>query len=357
MFGKLLAFVFSFFAVIAAIPLIVVISVFLFKFDLRSFMYLHPLRSAIIAAGYAFLWVFAFFALQDFFIVWKPDPTVAPVGKKELIDKLERSFKRPFDGQALFDVFRSDDDRVAITWSASINYFQITSGGHMEKKRVVILTLDEKKHEAYFLMKEKDWRWSLSTNRFDFSMNFSSGIFAEISTEVSPSLTLDKNGGFFIDVKKLSYDYRELWLPIENTLLTSGWTIRSGILPKLSYRLALALPFALLMFTLFYLLLRSGPATPSSSTVKEPVQEAKEVDQETYKKNEAEQIIAAGKLRSAHDIETVLDGFMTKIPKQYFGDYKHAFIAYAKVYREKKDRNPEFVAKIDAFAKEHGIDQ
>jgi hypothetical protein len=355
MFGKLLAFFFTFLAVIAALPLIVAVAVLLFKFDLKSFMEFHPLGSALIAAGYAFLWIFAFFALQDFFIVWKPDPAIAPVGKKELIAKLESSFKRPFNGKALFDVFRSADDRVAITWPSSINYFQIVAGGQMGKKRVVVLTLDEKKHEAYFLMKEKDWKWSLAANRFDFSMNFSAGIFAEISTQAVPSLTLDKNGGFSIDVKKLSYDYRELWLPIENTLLTSRWTIRSGMLPKLGYRLALALPFALLMFTLFYLLLRNGPALPSSSTVKEPVRETKGVDRETYQKNEAEQIRVSGKLRSARDIEGVLDGLM-KIPRQYFGEYKHAFIAYSQVYREKKDANPEFVARLDKFAKENGID-
>lgn len=187
MFGKLLAFFFSFFGVILVIPLIVAIAVLVFKFDLRSFMTLHPLGAAITAAGYAFIWVIAFFALQDFFIVWKPDARIAPVGKKELIDKLERSFKRDFDGKPL--------------------------------------------------MKEKDWRWSLSAKRFDFSMNYSAGIFAEISTDVAPSLTFDKNGGFSIDLKKLSYDYRDLWVPIEKTLLSSGWTIRGGMLPGWGYRL------------------------------------------------------------------------------------------------------------------------
>jgi len=356
MFGKLLAFVFSFFAVIASVPLIVAVAIFLFQFDLRSFMNLHRLAAAIFAAGYAFIWIFSFFALQDFFIVWRPDPAVSPIGKKELIDKLERSFKRPFDGEALFDVFRSDDDRVAITWSSSINYFQIVSCGQKGKKRVVVLTLDENKHEAYLLMKEKDWAWSLSSKRFDFSMNFSAGIFAEISTEAIPSLTVGKDGSFSIDVKKLSYDYRELWLPIENTLLASGWTIRSGMLPKLSYRLILAVPLALLMFALFYFPAWKNPATSSSSsTVKEHVQETRAVDREIYKKNEAAQIAVSGKLMSAGNVETILDGFM-KMPRQYFGDYKYAFIAYSTVYREKKDRNPEFIARLDAFAKENGIE-
>ncbi len=355
MFEKLLASVFSFFAVIAVVPLIVVIAVFLFKFNLASFMDSHRLATAIIAGAYGFIWVFAFFVVQDIFMVWKPDPAVPPIGKTELIDKLEHSFKKPFDGKALFDVFRSDDDRVAITWSSSINYFQIVSGGQKGKKRVVVLTLDENKHEAYLLMKEKDWAWSLSSKRFDFSMNFSAGIFAEISTAVLPSLTIGKDGSFSIDVKKLSYDYRELWLPIENTLLASGWTIRSGMLPQLSHRLILAVPFALLMFALFYFPAWKNPATSSSSTVKEHVQETREVDREIYKKNEAAQIAVSGKLMSASNIETTLDGFM-RMPKQYFGDYKYAFIAYSKVYREKKDRNPVFVARLDTFAKEHGIE-
>jgi len=356
MFGKLLAFLFSFFAVILAVPLIVAVAVLLFKIDLRSFMNLHPVGSAILAAGYAFIWVVAFFALQDFFIVWKPDPKVAPIGKKELIDKLEQSFKRPFDGKPLFDVFRSDDERLAITWSSSINYFQGLSGGRMAKKRVVVLTFDEKKHEASFLMKEKDWRWSLSTSRFDFSMNYSAGIFAEISTEVAPSVTINKDGSFSIDLKKLSYDYRDLWLPIENTLLAGGWSIRGGMLPQWSYRMAIAIPFALLMFVLFYLALRSVPAEPALSTIKAPTQGTASVDRETYKKNEVAQIAVSGKLMSAGNVETILDGFM-KMPKQYFVDYEHAFVAYSKVYREKKDRNPVFVARLDAFEKEHRMDK
>ncbi|MDP2854918.1 MAG: hypothetical protein Q8O28_11820 [Smithellaceae bacterium] len=355
MFGKLLAFVFSFFAVIAAVPLIVVIAVFLFKFDLRSFMNLHPLGSAIIAAGYAFIWVMAFFALQDYFIVWKPDPRVAAIGKTELIDKLERSFKRTFDGKALFDVFRSDDDRVAITWSSSINYFQIVSGGQIGKKRVVVLTFDEKKHDVYFLMKEKDWRWSLSTNRFDFSMNYSSGISAEISTDILPSVTMDKDGNFAIDVKKLSYDYRELWLPIENTLLAGGWTIRGGMLPKLSHRLALAIPLALLIFLIFCIPAGNNLSSTAPTKANIPQHETKAVDRETYDKNEAAQIAVSGKLMAASNIEPILDGFM-KLPRKYFGDYKSAFIAYSKVYMEKTDKNPEFVDRINKFAKENEID-
>jgi hypothetical protein len=356
MFGKLITFFFSYFAVLAVIPLIVAIAVLIFKFDLRSFMDLHRLAMAIMMAGYAFFWVFAFFALQDYLLVWKPKPNIVPLGKQELVNKLERSFQRPFDGKVLFDVFRSDDDRVAITWSSSINVFQILSGGQKGKKRVMVLTLDENKHEAYLLMKEKDWAWSLSTKRFDFSMNFSSGIFAEISTDIAPSLTFDKDGGFSIDLKKLSYDYNELWLPIENTLLTGGWTIRSGMLPKLGYRLALALPFALLMFALFHFPDWKDPAPPSSLTGKESSQEAREVDRETYKKNEVEQSIVAGRLKSAKQLENSLDGLM-KVPRTYFDDYKHVFVAQDKVYREKKDRSPEFVARLDAFVKEYGIDR
>jgi hypothetical protein len=356
MFGKLLSFFFSFFAVIAAVPLIVLIAVFLFKFDLRSFMNLHPLASAIIGAAYAFIWVGAFFTLQDYFIVWKPDPKVAPIGKAELFDKLERSFKKPFEGKALFDVFRSEDDRIAITWSSSIHYFQVTSGGKIKKKRVVVLTLDEKKHEAYFLIKEKDLRWSLSTNRFDFSMNFSEGVFAEISTEVIPSVTIAKDGTFSIDLKKLTYDYRELWLPIENALLAGGWTIRGGMLPKSSHRIALAALFALLIFLIFYIPTRGGVSPTSPTKAKTPPYETQNVDHETYQKNEADQIAVSGRLMSTSNIEPILDGFM-KLPKKYFGDYRYAFIAYSKVYMEKKDKNPEFVARINQFAKEHEIDR
>jgi hypothetical protein len=355
MFGKLLAFLFSFFAVIAVVPLIVLIAVFLFKFELRSFMNLHPLVVAIIAAGYAFIWVMSFFAMQDYFIVWKPDPKVASISKTELIDKLERSFKRNFDGKALYDVFRSDDGKVAITWSSSINYFQIVSSGQIGKKRVVVITFDEKKHEAYFLMTEKDWRWSLSTNRFDFSMNYAIGIFAEMSTDIIPSVTIDRDGSFAIDVKKLSYDYRELWLPIENTLLANGWTIKGGMLPKLSHRLALAVPLALLLFLIFYIPTRDSASSTAPTNGKIPEYETKVVDRETYDKNEAAQIAVSGKLMSVSNIEPILDGFM-KLPRKYFGDYKSAFLAYSKVYMEKTDKNPEFVDRINKFAKENEID-
>lgn len=355
MFGKILAFLFSFFAVIAAVPLIALIAVFLFKFDLRLFMDQHPLGTAIVAAGYAFIWVISFFALQDYFIVWKPDPQVAPIGKTQLLEKLERSFKRDFDGKALFDVFRSDDDRIAITWSSSINYFQIVSGGQIGKKRVVVLTLDEKKHEAYFLMKEKDWRWSLSRNRFDFSMSFSTGIFAEISTDIVPSVTIDRDGGFSIDVKKLSYDYKELWRPIENTLLAGGWTIRGGMLPRLSYRLALAIPLALLIFFIFYIVAGNSVSSTPSAKANAPRYEAGAVDRETYDKNEAEQIAVSGRLMTASNIEPILDGLM-KLPKKYFGDYKSSFTAYSKVYMEKKDKNPEFADRINKFAQENDIE-
>jgi len=356
MFGKLLAYLFSFFAVIATVPLIVVIAIFLFKLDLRSFMNSHPLATSIIVSVYAFIWVIAYFGLQDYFIVWKPEPNIAPIGKSELLDKLERSFKRPFDGKALFDIFCSEDDRIAITWSSSVSYFQIISGGEIKKKRVVVLSFDEKKHEAFFLIKEKDSRWSLSTNRFDFSMNYSAGIFAEISTVAVPSVTIAKDGTFSIDVKKLTYDYRELWLPIENLLLTGGWTIRGGMLPKLSHRLALALPFALLIFFLFfYFPTKDSVFSALPTKAKTSQNETKVIDRETYKKNEADQIAISGKLRTASSIESSLDGFM-KVPKKFFGDYKYEFIAYAKVYMEKKDKNPEFVIRIKEFAKENDID-
>ncbi|MRR17480.1 MAG: hypothetical protein EG826_13590 [Deltaproteobacteria bacterium] len=355
MFGKLLAFFFSFFGVILAIPLIVAIAVLAFKFDLRSFMTLHPLGSAVIAAGYAFIWVVAFFGLQDYFLVWKPAAHIAPIGKKELIDKLERSFKRDFDGKPLFDVFRSDDDRLAITWSQAISYFQVTAGGRIGKKRVVVLSFDEPGHEAFFLMKEKDWRWSLSAARFDFSLNYSAGIFAEISADVAPSVTFDKDGGFSIDLKKLSYDYRDLWVPIEKTLLSAGWTIRGGMLPGWGRRLAIAVPFAALVFVLFFLLLRSAPALPAHTPAKAPAKETAAADRDSYKRIEVEQIIASGKLKSAYQIEVSLAGLM-KVPKDYFGDYEHAFIAYARVYQGKADKNPEFVARLDAFAKDYGVD-
>lgn len=355
MFGKLLAFVFSFFAVILAVPLMVAVAVFLFKFDLRSFMNLHPLGTALLAAGYAFLWIFSFFALQDYFLVWKPNPQASVIGKKELIEKMENAFKRTFDGKSLYDVFRSDDDRMAITWSSSINYFQVVAGGRMGKKRVVVLSFDEKTHEAYFLMKDRDWKWSLSAGRFDFSMNYSAGIFAEISTDVVPSLTFDRDGGFAVEVKKLSYNTNELWLPIQKTLLASGWTIRGGMIPGWSYRLVLAVPFALVIFLIFYFFPASSASITSATGAKPSPSLVTGGDRETYKKSEAEAIAKAGRLRSARELEPTLNGFMTNIPQQYFGDYEHAFVAYARAYLEKDDQDPAFAARLNAFAKERGL--
>jgi hypothetical protein len=82
MFGKLLAFVFSFFAAIAFIPLIVTAAVLLFKLDLKSFMVLHPLDTAMTMAGYVFYGIFAFFALQDFFSSGNPIPKSLPSAKR-----------------------------------------------------------------------------------------------------------------------------------------------------------------------------------------------------------------------------------------------------------------------------------
>jgi hypothetical protein len=79
------------------------------------------------------------------------------------MEQLENSFKKPVNRISFFDFFIADDGKVAITRSAAINYFQITPGGHMEKKRAAILTLDETRYEAYLLMKERDWKWSLSS--------------------------------------------------------------------------------------------------------------------------------------------------------------------------------------------------
>jgi len=45
-----------------------------------------------------------------------------------------------------------------------------------------------------------------------------------------------------------------------------------------------------------------------------------------------------------------------KVPARYFKDYEYAFIAYARVYGEKKDKSPEFMARLSAFARERGIE-
>ncbi len=355
LFGKLFAFVFSFFGIILLLPLIVAVAVLVFKFDLRSFTEMHPLAVAMAIAAYAFIWVMAFFGLQQVFLVWKPDPATAPVGKEALIAKLEKSFAGPFEGKKLFDVFRSDDDRLAITWSSSISCFQVAAGGRIGKKRVVVLTFDEKNHEAFFLMKDKDWRWSASPKKFDFSMRFAAGIFAEISTDFAPSLSIADDGSVTVHVQKLSYDSRELWLPIEKTLLASGWTIRGGMFRGWGYALAVAIPLALLLFFPIYFIMQSAPSATGATAQPMPPEQTAAADQETYRKNEAAQIAVSGKRMSAGQIETTLDGLM-KVPARYFKDYEYAFIAYARVYGEKKDKSPEFMARLSAFARERGIE-
>ena len=253
-------------------PVLAVLAILVFKVDFDSLLVQHAMVINILFALYGVFIVLMYFWLQDVIMVFRPAAGIRSVSKSELVNRLEKAFNTPVQGQRLFD-FMADKDRVVITWAASINYFQISSAGGRGMKRVIVLTLDENKHDAFFIMKDKDWGWDVSTNFFDFSLNYSAGIFAEYRAEVHPSIVFSEKGGLDVDIKKLTYNSNDLWIPIETAMLSSGWTLRGGMVPKLFHRVLFSIPVALLFFGMAFFIthLAGLPQPPKGSDIKTPV--------------------------------------------------------------------------------------
>jgi hypothetical protein len=351
MLSKLLLFMLSYFGVMAVGPALFLLAVFVFKVNADSLFAQHPFGVCLTIALYMSFVILMFFCLQDVFIVFKPSPGTSPVSGAELVNRLEKTFNSPVYGKKLFDFMKSNN-RVVITWSSSIDYFQLTSGGSTSKKRVIVLTIDEKKHDVFFIMKDKDWQWNLSKNFFEVSLNYSTGISAELSTEYRPSIVFSEDGGLKVDMKKLTYDSNELWLPIQSTVLSSGWTLRGGMLPIFYHRILLALLFALIVFFLFYPLMRGSahPKEVPGKTAAPAKTESRDVQFDMVAHLEKNMSYI-----TTENIQSELEQLM-KTQKNLVNQHvRSVFAVYAKHYFLRKDRKPDFESKIRIFAKDNEI--
>ena len=247
MVAKLFKFMLAFIVMMASVPALVLLAVLVVHADVDRVIAVHPAACRVSFALYGAFVAFMFFRLQDRFIVFRPAAGTAPAAQSELLRRLERAFAAPVEGKRIFD-FAKERNRVAITWSSAIDYVQPASAGGRGMKRVVVLTLEEKRHDVFFLMKDKDWGWDLSRKGFDVSLNYASGIFAEAEAEYHPSIVLTEEGGVRVDLKKLSYSSNDLWMPIQTAVLAAGWTLRGGMVPHLFARLLFAAPLALLFY-------------------------------------------------------------------------------------------------------------
>jgi len=351
MLSKLLLYMLSYFGVMAVGPALFLLAVFVFKVNADNLFVQHPFGVCLTIALYMSFVILMFFCLQDVFIVFKPAPGTSPVSGAELINRLEKTFNSSTEGKKLFDFMKSNN-KVVVTWSSSIDYFQLTSGGSTSKKRVIVLTIDEKKHNVFFIMKDKDWQWNLSKNFFEMSLNYSTGISAELSTEYRPAIAFSEDGGLKVDMKKLTYDSNELWLPIQSTALSSGWTLRGGMLPIFYHRILLALLFALIVFFLLYPLMRGsthskeapGKTAPPAKTESRDVQ----FDVVAHLEKNMSYI-------TTENIQFELEQLM-KTQKNLVNQHtKSVFAVYAKNYFLRKDLKPDFESKIRIFAKENEI--
>jgi hypothetical protein len=204
-------------------------------------------------------------------------------------------------------------------------------------------------------MKDKDWQWNLSKNFFEASLNYSTGIFAEFSTEYRPSIGFSENGGLRVDMKKLTYDSNELWLPIQTAVLSSGWTARGGMFPIFYHRLLLAIPLSLIVFFMLYPLMRNS--SPPKGVPGKTAAPSK-TDGQNYQADVAAQIGKAIPNVTTEYIQSQLEEIMKN--QKNFGHRVNPYIAtvftvYGNSYLSRKDRKDDFELKIRAFAKENDI--
>jgi hypothetical protein len=362
----------SFFGVMASGPALAVLAILIFKPDFDKLLAQYPWVMTITFALYGTFVAFMFFWLQDRFMMFRPEAGVIPSSRAEVVDKLERAFNKPVEGARLFD-FMAQGDRAVITWSSSLNYFQLTNVGGRGMKRVIALTFDEGKREAFFIMKDKDWRWNVSKNFFDLSLNYSTGLFAEYETEVYPSIVFSESGGLTVDLKKITYSSNELWNPIQNALLSSGWTIRGGMMPKFHQRVLFALPVGLLFFLVGFLATGLAGSTYSKMAAKRAATSTQaratkyDMDSKTNGATKSAGTSGAGTGASAgpdsslekmishmptENIKLVLDGIVKTPPKYLDQNVRNTFVTYANAYLAKKDREADFSTKVKKFASE-----
>jgi len=353
MVSKLLWYILSFIGVMALGPSLLLIAIFLFKVDVNRYLVQYPIGISLSFALYVMFVCFMFFWLQDYFIVFKPAGETVPLTKTTLINELEKSFNSPADGRRLFE-FKKNENRVVITWASSIDYFQVTTAGQRGMKRVVVLTFNEQNHDVFFVMQDKDWQWNLSQGFSDFSLNYSTGIFAEYIDERYPSVAFSKDKGLQVDIKKIKYSSNELWLPIREAVLSSGWTLRGGMMPNVFYRLLFCVPIGLICFGFVYLItmIADNPNKSSAGkTISDPA-----ATQENYQDYAIVQLRKYLSSIPTDNIELQLQGIMD-VRKEDLVDYsKKCFVIYANGYFTRKDKKKDFEQKVIIYAKENEID-
>jgi len=243
---KILLFILSFIGVIISGPAVLLLAIFVFGVNANAIAVTHPTATSMVIAVYGALAVYLFFKLQDVFIVFRPAKGIKPLPKASVFEKLERAFYSP-GGKKLFD-FVHEGDRAAVTWSSSINCAQPSAAGEIGKKRVVALRLDASKHTAFFVMKNKDWDWDLSANAASASLYYAVGISTEFTTDLVPSIAVGDDGRIKVDIKKLTYNSNDLWLPIQSCFLSAGWTLQSGMALKPWQRFVSSFAMAALLY-------------------------------------------------------------------------------------------------------------
>lgn len=353
---QMLKYFFAYLGLYLGIGLLICLMVLFSRNRLDAFLGANPLISSGVVALLVLLVSFMFFKFQDIFIVFPPPPGTPPLEKQELLSRLSAAFDRPVDGTRLFDV-KVTDSRAIITWSSTISYFQGMSGGRTGKKRVVVLTLDEQRKVAYFIMKDKDWNWKLSSNYAEFSLNYATGLSAEFVTEAYPSIELGPRG-LTVDIKRLTYSSNELFLPIQSAVLSSGWTLRGGMIPNPYHRLILCGSLSLFVFLLIAPLMRLGKPKTAGVAVSSTAQQAMPgKSPEEYRK---EQVAANIKVLPLLTTEQIylsgVKAFLTMPEKYFTAECADKFTAYAKAYLKRPDRSEENAAVIREFAAQRRID-
>lgn len=355
MAGKLFKFFFSFLAVMASGPLLFFLATLVWRPQIDTYFSTHPVGVSLVIALYLLFVSLMFFKLQDIFMVFAPPAGITPLAGQELLSRLERAFSKPVEGKQLFD-FHKSEQKAVITWSSSIGYFQGTSGGRSGMKRVVVLNLNERHHDVFFIMKDKDWQWNISRNFASYSLNYCTGISAEFSTEVHPSIVFGEHG-LSIDMKKLTYSSDDLWRPIQEAVLSSGWRLRGGVLPRFSQRIALCGTLALAVFLLLYgAMVGLGQSSPAVQKLDTPAPPAE------WKPPGTREIVAEfEKIAATMPTERLrgdIEMRLQKMPTEYLvkGNDATVFATYARAYLSRPDRDENFAASLKKFATEHQLD-
>jgi len=355
MVGKIFLFMISFIGIMASGPALGVIAALIFRPDIDRLIKLYPMTLTVLFALYGVFVSLMFFYLQDRIFVFSPAGGVRPLPKGDVVAMLEKSFSTPVEGNKLFE-FMARDDRVIVTWSSHVNYFQVTSRGGRGMKRVIVLTLDEKNHDAYFIMKDKDWRWSAARDFFSISLNYSKGIFAEYETEVYPSITLSGDGGLKIDMKRLTYSSNELWVPVRTALLSSGWTLRGGMMPKVIYRALFSMVPGLLFFGMAFFCVSLAGSSPGLKTVTEKPMAPVQGQAGISRAEEIAQVKRTIPHLSTKNLQIILDGDMNVRQDYFNAELRERFVVYANGYFAKPDRDEEFSSRVKEFARKNRIE-